>query len=555
MTAACAVPGESGLQHDAAAPVTVRPTKAANGTVAPAAEPAAAPAPASAAATARKPRPANWALESPLSAEELAAQEAADRAAEEAAARAAAEAEAAARAQAEAAAAASSPAPAQAPAQTGTAREAGFDPSALWRDPEFQRDFTLSYLATSEVEPPVTLKERDELQEILELMAADRVVKARDRLAAGRGDGRSAVFDFTLANIYFQEEELELAAQSYEDAVAAFPKFRRAWKNLGLIRIRLNDSAEAARAFTHVIELGGGDAVTYGLLGYAHANLEHHLAAETAYRMAALLDPTTADWQMGLARSLFKQARYADAAALCEGLIADKPDSPELWLLQANAFIGLERPLEAAENFEMAARLGRATPASLNTLGDIYVNESLYDVACERYAAALELDPQASTVRALRAAKVLAARGARDEASLLLGRIEELRGDSLADSERKDLLKLRARLAVAAGAGEREAAILEEIVALDPLDGEALILLGQHAERNDEVERAVFYYERAESLEAFEAEASRRHGQLLVRQGEYKRALPLLRRSQALAPSEQLREFLEQVEQRVPKGS
>ena len=50
-------------------------------------------------------------------------------------------------------------------------------------------------------------------------------------------EASSAVFDFTLANVYFQQEQLEQAAVCYEQAVKKYPKFRRAWKNLGLIRV------------------------------------------------------------------------------------------------------------------------------------------------------------------------------------------------------------------------------------------------------------------------------------------------------------------------------
>ena len=90
-------------------------------------------------------------------------------------------------------------------------------------------------------------------------------------------------------------------------------------------------------------------------------------------------------------------------------------------------------------------------------------------------------------------------------------------------------------------------------VALDPLDGEALILLGQHSSRAGEIEKAIFYYERAASLEKFEADAKVRHAQLLVKTGNYADALPLLRRAQQLKPRDNIQDYLEQVE-RVAKS-
>lgn len=424
---------------------------------------------------------------------------------------------------------------------------------SLWNDPDFQRRFAESYIAETELEPRLTQAEREQMQKVLEFIAADRTDRAFALLQKQSGPAASAVIDFTLANLYFQGERLSEAAAAYAVAVRKYPKFLRAWRNLALIHVREGDFREAAEAFTRVLELGGGDGITYGLLGFAYSNLENELAAETAYRFATLLEPGTLDWKMGLARSLFKQRRYADAAALCDALIAAQPDLADLWLLQANAFIGLEQPLRAAENFELVERMGRATEESLNALGDIYMNAELFDLGVAAYLRALERFPSGGPARALRAARVLVAHGELDMTRELLTGIEAARGERLALTERKDLLKLRARLAVAAGGGEEEARVLEEIVALDPLDGEALLLLGQHQGRQGDVERAVFYFERAAGITGFEADAKVRHAQLLVGQSRFNEALPLLRRAQTLQPREHVQQYLEQVE-RIAQG-
>src|SRR6185503_10091063 len=96
------------------------------------------------------------------------------------------------------------------------------------------------------------------------------------------------------------------------------------------------------------------------------------------------------------------------------------------------------------------------------------------------------------------------------------------------------------------------AAVLEEIVALDPLDGEALMLLGQLYSKN-EPDKAIFYYERASSLEAFEVRAKTSHAQVLVAMERYSDAVPLLRRAQELKPREDIARYLEQVE-RIAKS-
>jgi len=425
------------------------------------------------------------------------------------------------------------------------------DELAIWRDPAFRRRFIESYIAETEIEPRVTIVEREHMQEVLELVSDGRDDEALGLLQKRGGPAASAVFDFTMANIYFQQERYDLAAAGYRTAVEKYPKFLRAWKNLGLIHVRDGAFEDAAEALTRVVELGGSDALTYGLLGFAYTNVENHVAAETAYRMAMMLDPTTPDWKTGLARALFEQERFADAVALTDVLIRDEPGRTDLWLLQANAFIGMSQPLRAAENYELVDELGGSTPESLNLLGDIYVNEGLYELALGAYVRgmeAAEAEDEPDPDRSIRAAKVLTARGALEETKRLVERIEESHGMHLDDERRKDLLELEARIALAEGAGDEEARVLEEIIALDPLDGEALMLLGQHASRRGDVEQAIYYYERAQSLEQYEADAKVRQAQVLVGQSRYDEALPLLRSAQTIEPRENVQEYLEQVE-------
>lgn len=423
-------------------------------------------------------------------------------------------------------------------------------PSALslWSDPEFQRRFTETYLAETEVEPRITDEERRQMQRILEALGAENVERAESLLERSRSAASSAVFDFTQANLHFQREEFSAALAAYQAAVAKHPRFRRAWRNMGLIQVRQGDHAGASTSLRRVIELGGGDAVTYGLLGFCLGALEDSLAAESAYRMAILLDPATTDWKMGLARALFRQERFADAAALCGRLLADEPGRADFWLLQANAFIGMDQPLRAAQNLEFVDQLGQSTADTLNMLGDIYVNQGFFEQAVSGYIRAVERDRRAGPARALRGARALAARGASTDARRLLDRVGMLFVGRLDENDRRELLRIRARVAMLDGASEEEIRVLEEITAIDPLDGEALILLGQHLARAGDPDRAILCYERAAGLEPHEADARVRHAQLLVGQGRFSEALPLLRRAQTIRPRESVQEYLEQVE-------
>jgi len=429
----------------------------------------------------------------------------------------------------------------------GPAR-ASDDPSPdLWKDPAFQKAFLGSYGVQSELEPKLTQIELQQMQKLLPLMDTDPDAAAR-KLQGLAKPNASAVFDFTLGNLAFQKDRPEEAEAHYRVAVSKFPSFRRALRNLGLIQVRLGQYEDAVRSLSRVIELGGGEGLTYGLLGYAYAATGQSLSAESAYRSAVLLQPDLLDWKVGLAQTLLKQQKHGEAAALCGELLERDPGRTDLWLLQAGAYVGLGQPLKAAENYEILRRMGKGTVGSLSTLGDIYVNEGLWDLAASAYSAALDADPQQDPGRPLRWIAILSQRGANAQARALLDRTTSIYGDRLDAAARKDLLRQKARLASAEGMDGEALGVLQEIVALDPLDGEALLLLGQHYVRADDLEQAQFYYERAESLEAFEAEAKVRRAQILVRQSKYRDAVPLLKRAQEIKPRDDVARYLEQVE-------
>lgn len=417
----------------------------------------------------------------------------------------------------------------------------------IWKDPNFQKQFLGTYGMNAEVEPRVTPEEVKVLEKLLPLMSTD-LPKAEKLLESSLKPTSSAMLDFTLGSIHFQQDKMIEALDSYRKAVGKFPSFRRAWRNLGLIYTRNSKYEDAISAFTRMIELGGGDAYSYGLLGFAYSAKQDYLAADGAYRNALLLQPENTEWRLGLVRAVLRQQKSADAVALLDVLLEKYPEKSEFWLLQANAYLNLKQPFKAAENLECVDRLGKAKTDDLFTLGDIYLSETLPDLAARSYKRAVAADAQQKSDRALRSAELLAARGALAQSKLVLAQIQETFGAKLAEADRRKLLKLEARIALSQGGAGEAVGVLEEVVKLDPLDGEALMLLAQHYGKTSQPEKAVFYYERAGNIEKFEAEAKVRHAQLLVTQSKYQDALPLLRRAQELRPRDDLARYAEQIE-------
>jgi tetratricopeptide (TPR) repeat protein len=422
------------------------------------------------------------------------------------------------------------------------------DVTEVWDDPVFKRQFVAGYGVSSDVEPKVSPDEVKVLEQLRPMMAKD-LAGAEAFLKGQMKADSSATLDFTLGGIQFQQDKVPDALANYQRAVAKFPSFRRAWRNLGLIHVRAGRHDDAIRAFTRMIELGGGDGYAYGLLAYAYAAKEDYQASEAAYRSAMLLQPDNTEWRLGLTRSVYRQDKYADAAALLDVLVAKYPERAEFWMLQANCYVGLKQPLKAAENLEVVDRLGKSTVDSLTMLGDLYAGENLPEPAESAYERAVDLDPQQPVTRSLRAAELLSQKGANAQAGKLLAHLKTKRTGELEREDARRLLKLEARISTAEGKGSEETAkILEEILRLDPLDGDALMLLGQHYQKENQPEQAMLYLERAAGIDAYEAEAKTRLAQILVGLNRHADALPLLRRAQEIKPRETVARYLEQVE-------
>jgi tetratricopeptide (TPR) repeat protein len=422
------------------------------------------------------------------------------------------------------------------------------DIKAIWNDPMFQKQFIAGYGINAEIEPRVTTDEVKILEKVRPLMADD-LPDAEAMLRELMKPDCSAMLDFTLGSILFQQDRMDDALDKYQHAIGKFPSFRRAWRNIGLINARDAKYDAAILAFTRMIELGGGDGYSYGLLGFSYAAKQDFQAAEAAYRNALLLQPDNSEWRLGLTRCVFKQGKFEDAASLLDVLITRYPDKSDFWVLQAHTFLGMKQPIKAAGNFEAVDRLGQATVDNLVTLGDIYVGENLMDLAALAYVRAIDKDAAQPIARPMRSAEVLASRGAIPQAQQVAARIHAVWDAQMEEADRRKLLKLEARLSMANGGGNAETAtVLEEIVKLDPLDGEALMLLGQHYSRQNEPDRALLYYERAAGIESFEVNAKIREAQVLAGMGRYSDAVPLLRRAQEVRPRDDIARYLEQVE-------
>lgn len=425
--------------------------------------------------------------------------------------------------------------------------------ASIWNDPDFTRRLIGSYGFASEVEPRMTPEEQATYRDKVVPVLREDPSKAIPLLSKLISPSSSAVFDFTLGNIYFQNEDLTNGVRHLRAALAKFPDYRRAQKNLAFALVREGQYAEAIPALTRTVILGGGDGKVFGLLGFAHLNQGRFASAEGAYQQALVFEPDNADFKLGLVKCAVASAKYDQALALLDELIEQFPERESLWSVQANVYIQKEEPASASLSLEMLRRLGKATAQNLFLLGDLYMAQDIQDLALASYLAAIEKDGGQNPAKALRAAQVLVSRGAWPEARKLFEEIRS-RGGTLSEADNLKLLKLESKVAMASGDGAKAIQTLEKIIEKNPLDSEALLLAGDYYGKHEERDKAEFRYQMAAGIAGSEADAWVKHAQLLVQSQKYPQAIELLRKAQKIRPRDNVQRYLEKMEQLARSG-
>lgn len=435
----------------------------------------------------------------------------------------------------------------------------GSDPwKQLWGSADFQRAFMGRYGFHPNVEPELTdTNELAFMRELAPLMAEDAKVAAyvlKTNLTAKS----NPQFDFTLGSLYFQLGDMESAARHYQTAIDKFPDFRRAQKNLGFSLLKLNKFDEAAGPLAKAIELGDRDSTTFGLLGFCHMNGGRYIPAEAAYRQAILFQPENKDWRMGFVKVLVSQEKLEEANRLVDEVLMKNPEAVDMWELQAGIFARMEKPALAAVNYEIVRKLGKADPATLFSLGDIYMAQDAKDLALPVYLDAISQAGAGDAERGIRAAKILHSRGAKDEAKKLVAKIRAAAGDQLKSDDDLELLKLESKVAIAEGDNTKAVGLLARVVERNPLDGEALIMIGDHFLKNadaqdadgkiDHLAKAEHRFDLASKIAGFEADALVKLAQVRVKREKFDDAIALLNKAQKLQPRDSVQRYLEAIE-------
>ena len=417
-----------------------------------------------------------------------------------------------------------------------------------WSNPEFVDRFMGSYGVDTAKSPSISSEEA----EIFRLVAksgykSDTAIKI---LSNAINTDSSGAMDFALANFLLQNGDIGLAIDSFAIAIDKFPNFGRAYKNIGLAYIQQNNYEKALPNLTKSLEILGGDGGLFGLIGYCHLNNENYGPALDAYKLALVFEPESRDWRLGQLKALQNLRKYNEVENIIYSYIDEKPTEPEFWLQQANAFIAQKEYLQAAANFEVVKMLGGADREMYLLLGDIYVNLDAPTLALEPYNLALstgEVKPE----DALSLAKVMSRRLPANQLKEFLTKITLTYKNTLNQENSLTLLTLKAANALSMNDKDGAMIMLSEVVAKDPLNGSALLTLGGYYLQENELVKALDYYNRASKVEAVQVDALLGATRVLVKKGKYLQAINRLKEAQAIKEQYFVAEYITTLEKFV----
>ncbi len=396
-----------------------------------------------------------------------------------------------------------------------------------------------------EREPEMTAEEYALYERVMTMLGTNPAFAVRLLEAmVAEEEKPSPAFEFILGNAYYSAGEIEKCEKHYRSAVDRFPTFLRAWNNLGVLYYSTDRYADAVPCFSEAVVLGDKDPTTFGLLGYSLEQTGNIVSAEMAYMQALAGAPNNVDWKEGLLRIYINGRQFGRAEPLVKTLIAEEPRVTRFWLAYGNILLAQERRLEAAAVLEAAVGAGVAGTDELVLLGDLYAEQKLVPEALGIYARVLGSAPSLGESKLVHYAQVLIAGDDLDGAAKV---VRALEGRSLTAEGRLATLQTKADLMIARGEWVEARAELEQVLAISPMNGRALLSVGRTYAAEEDWARAMLAFEAAYRAPESTYRASLELANIELKNRRYDRAVEYLEKALSLQKTDGVQDYLARV--------
>ena len=396
-------------------------------------------------------------------------------------------------------------------------------------------------------EAPSLTPDQAKLFQEVQVLAETDANAARTRIASMEED-RHPIFDVFRGDLLQADQQDEEAIKAFTTALEKAPDYDQARIRLAHAYASVGKLELIPGVLEPVLSGGRGTSQTFSLLGRAWLAQERPVSAEMAFRHWLLREGNSVDARMGLSQALIEQQRWREARALADELIEEVPGRIELWRLRAS--IAASEEPDSARAFvllETAKRLQVLRGSDLADVGDQAASIGLVAEAKEAYEAAFQPSSSSenpSGSRLIQAGELLWRVGDHSEAERWLKLSEAaVEKDS---PEYHRLVRLRARLADARDDTNASTALWQELLALEPLNGEAMMALSE-VWRDTDPDKAGQWMKRASRQEDVRRQALLRLVEWAVEDAEWDEGLGYLREARREQDHPHLRRYEEQL--------
>jgi tetratricopeptide (TPR) repeat protein len=354
--------------------------------------------------------------------------------------------------------------------------------------------------------------------------------RSRERLP----DFVSASILYVIGHCYFSLQRDLPAETAFKLVLDALPNHVRAHESLAMLYLRSERYADAREHLATLAELGRNTAHVQSARGYLEQQTHRYSAAADAFQKALVLAPDDKGAQRGLLLALTETREHAKAKALVEQLLRKEPGDRDLWLYRAQITLQADDRTSALASLETALRLGDDSLGNRRACFELNMQSGNVARAVEllRGLSAREL-PFPLVDQAL---GWLANENQWDRFRELLASVDRA---SLDGVERSRVLTRRAALAMRDGNRRAAGTALQEALALDPSNPDALVALAQVHRAERDYQRAELLLRRASAYGATREAALVARAEVAIDQDDFDGALTLLRQIVAAAPGRQ----------------
>jgi len=172
---------------------------------------------------------------------------------------------------------------------------------------------------------------------------------------------------YDAAKASFDRGNYQAAIELLKRVVAADPKHKTAWMDLGRSYMLLRQTDDAIAAFQKQADLNPYDEYAYGALGWAYTTARKYDDAAAAFNKTLEINPLSEYAHSALGSMYAEAHQYDKAAPELEKAVSLKPDDAALQIGLGDAYLNLGQDDKALAAFDRATEIS-ATPEVWNDI-------------------------------------------------------------------------------------------------------------------------------------------------------------------------------------------